>query len=82
MGGAIVNTPLFVATIILVLVGGIIGFGVILASFCIPYSPYFDGKRVVSYSEIEDMRHLCDGVLVTGEVMVVAAMILMFVNIG
>ena len=75
MGGAIVNTPLFVATIILVLVGGIIGFGGILAS-------YFDGKRVVTYSEIEDMRHLCDGVLITGEVMVVAAMILMFVNIG
>lgn len=82
MGGAIVNTPLFVATIILVLVGGIIGFGGILASFCIPYSPYFDGKRVVTYSEIEDMRHLCDGVLITSEVMVVAAMILMFVNIG
>lgn len=82
MGGAIVNTPLFVATIILVLVGGIIGFGGILAPFCIPYSPYFDGKRVVTYSEIEDMRHLCDGVLITGEVMVVAAMILMFVNIG
>lgn len=82
MGGAIVNTPLFVATIILVLVGGIIGFGGILASFCIPYSPYFDGKRVVTYSEIEDMRHLCDGVFITGEVMVVAAMILMFVNIG
>lgn len=76
------NTPLFVATIILVLVGGIIGFGGILASFCIPCSPYFDGKRVVTYSEIEDMRHLCDGVLITGEVMVVAAMILMFVNIG
>lgn len=82
MGGAIVDTPLFVATIILVLVGGIIGFGGILTSFCIPYSPYFDGKRVVTYSEIEDMRHLCDGVLITGEVMVVAAMILMFVNIG
>lgn len=82
MGGAIVNTSLFVATIILVLVGGIIGFGGILASFCIPYSPHFDGKRVVTYSEIEDMRHLCDGVLITGEVMVVAAMILMFVNIG
>ena len=82
MGGAIVNTPLFVATIILVLVGSIIGFGGILASFCIPYCPYFDGKRVVSYSEIEDMRHLCDGVLVTGEVMVAAAMILLFVNIG
>lgn len=82
MGGAIVDTPLFVATIILVLVGGIIGFGGILASFCVPYYPYFDGKRVVTYSEIEDMRHLCDGVLVTGEVMVVAAMILMFVNIG
>lgn len=32
MGGAIVDTPLFVATIILVLVGGIIGFGGILAS--------------------------------------------------
>lgn len=76
------NTSLFVATIILVLVGGIIGFGGILASFCIPYSPYFDVKRVVTYSEIEDMRHLCDGVLITGEVMVVAAMILMFVNIG
>lgn len=76
------NTSLFVATIILVLVGGIIGFGGILVSFCIPYSPYFDGKRVVTYSEIEDMRHLCDGVLITGEVMVVAAMILMFVNIG
>lgn len=75
------NTSLFVATIILVLVGGIIGFGGILASFCIPSSPYFDGKRVVTYSEIEDMRHLCDGVIVTGEVMVVAPMILMFVNI-
>lgn len=76
------NTPLFVATMILLAIGGIIGFGGILASFCIPYYPYFDGKRVVTYSEIEDMRHLCDGVLVTGEVMVVAAMILMFVNIG
>ena len=75
------NTSLFVATIILVLVGGIIGFGGILASFCIPYSPYSDGKRVVTYSEIEDMRHLCDGVIVTGEMMVVAAMILVFVNI-
>lgn len=75
------NISLFVAAMILLAIGGIIGFGGILASFCIPYSPYFDGKRVVTYSEIEDMRHLCDGVLVTGEVMVVAAMILMFVNI-
>lgn len=76
------NISLFVAAMILLAIGGIIGFGEILASFCIPYSPYFDGKRVVTYSEIEDMRHLCDGVLVTGEVMVVAAMILLFVNIG
>lgn len=75
------NISLFVAAMILLAIGGIIGLGGILASFCIPYSPYFDGKRVVTYSEIEDMRHLCDGVLVTGEVMVVAAVILMFVNI-
>lgn len=75
------NISLFVAAMILLAIGGIIGFGGILASFCIPYSPYFDGKRVVTYSEIEDMRHLCDGILVTGEVMVVAAVILMFVNI-
>lgn len=75
------NISLFVAAMILLAIGGIIGFGGILASFCIPYYLYFDGKRVVTYSEIEDMRHLCDGVLVTGEVMVVAAMILMFVSI-
>lgn len=75
------NISLFVAAMILLAIGGIIGFGGILASFCIPYYPYFDGKHVVTYSEIEDMRHLCDGVLVTGEVMVVAAMILMFVSI-
>lgn len=75
------NISLFVAAMILLAIGGIIGFGGILVSFCIPYSPYFDGKRVVTYSEIEDMRHLCDGVLITGEVMVMAAMILMFVSI-
>lgn len=75
------NISIFVAAMILLAIGGIIGFGGILASFCIPYYPYFDGKHVVTYSEIEDMRHLCDGVLVTGEVMVVAAMILMFVSI-
>lgn len=75
------NISLFVAAMILLAIGGIIGFGGILASFCIPYYPYFDGKCVVTYSEIEDMRHLCDGVLITGEVMVVAAMILMFVSI-
>ena len=42
------NIFLFVAAMILLAIGGIIGFGGILVSFYIPYSPYFDGKRVVS----------------------------------
>ena len=40
------NISLFVAAMILLAIGGIIGFGGILASFCIPYYPYFDGKGV------------------------------------
>ncbi len=75
------NTSLFIIAMILLAIGGIVGFGGILISFYIPYSPYFDGKRIVTYSEIEDMRHLCNGIYIIGEIAIIAATVIALIAV-